>query len=281
MPDFEEHNGYQLVMNYCFSHPKTLMMLCPYGKGVNFINHNQTLASVKLQWTPNKVLNRKDEWLSTSPHEFEYEYTPQLSMDYVALRDLKEGEELFLDYGDEWEEAWMEYLEEWEPVQGGGMSAQHWNFANRDEVLLDMKEQDWKIYPNNLKMHCHPSVFFGEYEQLQQRGITLEQLWPNDEKGLVCDIHSRQLHAASGRITYTVHVFHPEYQIAVTRRGVTREFVTMIDRPYTLDCHRRDAFRHWIGIPDDIIPSAWQFNVADLESDDEEEEYDRDADAEV
>ena len=32
----------------------------------------------------------------------------------------------------------------------------------------------------------------------------------------------------------------------------------MVDRPYTTDHWLEGAFRHPIGIPDDVFPEAWQ-----------------------
>jgi hypothetical protein len=258
--DFNDMNGFQGVLNYCFSHLQIPMVLCPYGVGVNYINHHQLLSNVKLQWTPNSILNQNDEWLSKSPDDFEDEYKPRLSIDYVATRDIKEGEELFLDYGDEFEEAWEEFLEDWQPL--GGQSAAHWNFVNGEEPLRSKKEQDWRPYPPNLELRCHPSVFFGDYIDLQQEDDE-EELWPNHEKGraLVCEVHSWNIDEDD---TYTVHVFHPEYDQAITRRHVARSMIQMVDRAYTTDWHRRDAFRHWISLPDELVPEAWRFDESDL-----------------
>jgi len=33
-----------------------------------------------------------------------------LSFEYVALRDIEEGEEIFMDYGEEWEDAWEQHV---------------------------------------------------------------------------------------------------------------------------------------------------------------------------
>ena len=44
------HAGYQLMMNYAFGHPKSSMLMSPYGPGASFINHNSTGANVRLQW---------------------------------------------------------------------------------------------------------------------------------------------------------------------------------------------------------------------------------------
>jgi hypothetical protein len=37
-------------------------------------------------------------------------------MELVALRDIESGEELFLDYGDDWERSWQHHLETWQPA---------------------------------------------------------------------------------------------------------------------------------------------------------------------
>jgi hypothetical protein len=37
----------------------------------------------------------------------------------------------------------------------------------------------------------------------------------------------------------------------------------MMDAPYSTDWHRRDAFRQWIGIPDDMFPEAWKKQTAE------------------
>ncbi|OEU11016.1 hypothetical protein FRACYDRAFT_246118 [Fragilariopsis cylindrus CCMP1102] len=36
-----------------------------------------------------------------------------LSMEIIALRDIKPGEEIFIDYGKEWENAWLEHVKTW------------------------------------------------------------------------------------------------------------------------------------------------------------------------
>ena len=71
------------------------MLLCPYGSGVNYINHNQTLANVKLQWTPNGILSQNDEWFVKSSWTPDQVTTTHFAMDYVATRDIEQGEELF------------------------------------------------------------------------------------------------------------------------------------------------------------------------------------------
>ena len=37
----------------------------------------------------------------------------ELVFDLVATRDIAAGEEIYLDYGQEWEDAWNQYAESW------------------------------------------------------------------------------------------------------------------------------------------------------------------------
>jgi SET domain-containing protein len=39
---------------------------------------------------------------------------PQLAWDFVALRDIDQGEELLLDYGDEWVVSWEKHVDAWQ-----------------------------------------------------------------------------------------------------------------------------------------------------------------------
>ncbi|KAG7350554.1 hypothetical protein IV203_009914 [Nitzschia inconspicua] len=55
----------------------------------------------------------------------------RLSFVYVALRDSKQGQEVFMDYGDEWAEAWEKHVEQWEP-QDNEKGYVHSSFFNID-----------------------------------------------------------------------------------------------------------------------------------------------------
>ncbi len=38
--------GYQLLLNYCYGHKDSTLLLCPYGPLTNFINHNQNFGLI-------------------------------------------------------------------------------------------------------------------------------------------------------------------------------------------------------------------------------------------
>ena len=37
-------------------------------------------------------------------------------LEFVASRDIQPGEEVFIDYGEEWQNAWDEHVKKWEPI---------------------------------------------------------------------------------------------------------------------------------------------------------------------
>ena len=39
-------------------------------------------------------------------------------MEFVAIEAIEEGEEVFIDYGEEWHDAWKRHMERWEPPRG-------------------------------------------------------------------------------------------------------------------------------------------------------------------
>ena len=84
--------GKQLVVNYCFGHPESTLLLCPYGSGINYINHNRTLANVKVQWSTDGTMGHNDEWIkSRTINDMFQDLKSHLAFDYIAIRDIQEG----------------------------------------------------------------------------------------------------------------------------------------------------------------------------------------------
>mmetsp|Transcript_3662 Transcript_3662/g.8121 ORF Transcript_3662/g.8121 Transcript_3662/m.8121 type:complete len:584 (-) Transcript_3662:75-1826(-) len=136
--------GQELLYNYAFSHPDSPLYLVPSAPMANFINHggskkgNKPKAeganvqvrwpkagtnSAKLfQWAYNQKkgshfdtdfenisnFDNPNPWLKDHPIDV-MERSGKLALEYVALRDIYDGEEILLDYGQLWHEAWAEY----------------------------------------------------------------------------------------------------------------------------------------------------------------------------
>lgn len=96
-----------LLINYSFGHRNSTLHLTPYGAMVNYINHKSANdgdgPNVRVQWPTKELVAYKPDWLSKDI-EFLRDSIDKigLSFDYVALRHIKEGEEVTMDYGDEW-----------------------------------------------------------------------------------------------------------------------------------------------------------------------------------
>jgi hypothetical protein len=81
----------QLLLNYCLGHARSTMLLSPYGPVFNVINHNQTLANVKLQWaSPERSNHHPDLLQKEIPHFFNVT-SSMLAMELITLRDIQPG----------------------------------------------------------------------------------------------------------------------------------------------------------------------------------------------
>jgi hypothetical protein len=187
--------GYSMAMNYCWHHSSASLYLCPYGYEINYVNHNQSLANVRLQWTADGIMNQKVELLEQSPAAMIDQPSPGLSMDFVATREIAVGDELFLDYGDDWEQAWQQHVQAFEhpsaeqrrASQANYISARQWNARHVNAILRTKSEQAIQPYPNNLQLHC-----------LDEEDAVLDSdaaaaLWTIDNSGSRCDIASRRV----------------------------------------------------------------------------------------
>jgi hypothetical protein len=101
----ENYTKPDLVVNYSFGHNHSSLYLTPYGAMVNYINHQSTNdgANVRVQWPTGEMVAHKPDWLTKDIYFLRDTIDKiGLSFEYIALRDIKEGEEVFMDYGDEW-----------------------------------------------------------------------------------------------------------------------------------------------------------------------------------
>lgn len=105
--------GQQLLLNYCFGHQNSSLLLFPYATAVQAINHNSDY-NAEIRWS--KQAHHHADWLEIDIAEIPVEHTG-LMIDYVAVRDIPPEEEVFIDYGRRWEESWNEYVREWKPPQ--------------------------------------------------------------------------------------------------------------------------------------------------------------------
>lgn len=166
----------QIILNYCFSHPNSTMLLFPYSSNVVYINHHRTDYNAKLQWTNDFSFYHHKEWLEKSVDDLENEWTAGLMLEFIATRDIQPGEEVFIDYGEEWQNAWDEHVKNWVPITKES-DYNNWTWytekvetisgdpiqaevMNNDEVspIRTLEEQKTNAYPHNIEMQCYANT---------------------------------------------------------------------------------------------------------------------------
>ena len=231
-------------MSYCLLTIDRLIHIISVG--VNYINHNKSLANVKIEWAPNGVLGHNSTWLSLAPDDMKWIYKPNLAIDYIAIKDIHEGQELFIDYGDSWEKAWKTYVNKWKPKKEwmSYLSAATMNKLLEKNLLRTQEEQESRPYPANLALKC------------DIQAESYEDYFPNNEYHL-CTILNRYADS-DGESGYDVRIQLDDEGLRFADRYLHRSGIKFFDLPYSNDLHLRPAFRHQIGLPNDMVPSRWK-----------------------
>ena len=269
--------GYQMSLNYCYGHNASTLLLCPYGSGVNYINHNQTRANVKIQWARDGMTLQNDTWLyERRVEDFEWDYTIGLAFDYVATSDLNEGDELFLDYGDDFEASIRNYLSSWKPSRERDdyIPAERYNMQTANTSVRTQAEQEETPYPDNLELRCHSELI-----TKQRFDGSHDFQWQSREFGVPCRILDRYTlanteqgglpeSATPGDIVYKVELIVPLDEVGlqhksdvftyIQRKDIIRDAIRFFNKPFTSDLFLPNTFRKEIGLPDEMLPELWR-----------------------
>eukprot|EP00531_Pseudo-nitzschia_arenysensis_P014472 CAMPEP_0116141430 /NCGR_PEP_ID=MMETSP0329-20121206/14379_1 /TAXON_ID=697910 /ORGANISM="Pseudo-nitzschia arenysensis, Strain B593" /LENGTH=684 /DNA_ID=CAMNT_0003636615 /DNA_START=77 /DNA_END=2131 /DNA_ORIENTATION=- len=183
----EDVNDKQLMLNYVFGHPDSDLLLLPYGPMVNFINHKGKKdggANAEIRWhhlNEKWAANEKDrgteemlEYHDTRLFDLPGEVVADthgrgLVMDIVAIKDIAEGEEVYLDYGDKWQAAWDEhsasfkYLEKkMSKLDREYVSAENFNKLEMEDFEKEL--QEFRIFSPEVPLP--PSYYYRtEFEE--------------------------------------------------------------------------------------------------------------------
>jgi len=291
------HNvtGHQVVLNYCFGKKESNVLLLPLAPGVHAINHassssangdDDVVANAYVRWS---AASRTSELLEMTTHElFDQVGEPdQLVLEIAALRDIEPGDEILLDYGRDWDGAWAEHVDRFRARAVSEedkeyVSAAEYSRSHPDDSIRTAKEQKKKPYPSNVRTVCE----FVPDEEAQRRIDQEEESLDDDDdevdhyrpETLVlewknayhagckrpCDVIERNDDGTYNVVVYdregsTVGV---EYCGELSDKGVRiagmpASAISLADRPYTSDMFLPGAFRHEIGIPQDLFPPNW------------------------
>jgi len=274
-------NSKQLLLNYCFGHRKSEILLCP-TTSVALINHSSKEPNVEIRWAHSDKYQQSIYHNNKLEHLFNVSDTDntKLVFDFVALRNIKPDEEIFLDYGPEWEKAFHGHIGKWHLV---------------DEAVLD--ERDHRLFssdhvdtaqiipsrPNHNHTYLCRLEPFAREDIVDGREIPLEDYFANpsidpsnwsDQIKLIygenqyafwwpCDVLSS---SNDSKPVFTVHVFKRIADVNGKRplirriKNVPLSSIRPVDKPYHSSQHLPNAFRHYISIPDTIFPSPWRYD---------------------
>eukprot|EP00546_Thalassionema_frauenfeldii_P022189 CAMPEP_0178905078 /NCGR_PEP_ID=MMETSP0786-20121207/6060_1 /TAXON_ID=186022 /ORGANISM="Thalassionema frauenfeldii, Strain CCMP 1798" /LENGTH=562 /DNA_ID=CAMNT_0020576615 /DNA_START=137 /DNA_END=1822 /DNA_ORIENTATION=- len=227
----ERKARYDLILNYSFGHANSTLLLTPYGAMVNYINHHRERANVKVQWPAVELVAHKPEWLGKSPTDLHHVQSKiGLSLDYVALRDIEVGEEVFMDYGDEWIEAWERHVQEWSPEEEPYVHSTEWT----EPYLRTLEELITNPYPSNLITLC--TVSYQHYDDLD-RNVWTPVVRPTTKRRF-CDVLERD----ETNETYTVRIHAKKNPVVVHEVPRGEGGVELMDQLHSADWHLGSAF---------------------------------------
>jgi hypothetical protein len=225
--------GQQLLLNYCWGHPSSSLLLLPYSHGTSFINHDGQNPNVKIKWAENDERYHNSTWLNEPVTFFDSAWTTRLMFEYVALRDIQENEEVLVDYGKEWEEAWNEHVKAWKPVEN---YVSPYELNKNFDIPLKTHEEDESLYADMDGWHTDE-----KNEERVKHRITARKPDSNNEDGYI----------------YDLEVVGIGKQVKLLK-NVPRSRMHFLHKPYKGDTFMRGSFRHEMMIPDEMFPNAWR-----------------------
>lgn len=264
--------GKQLLLNYCYGHPDSTMLFYPTGAMVSFINHSAEKANVRMRFS-----DLRKEWMDVPPEDLldDSHASLGLMMEIIALRDINEGEEVFLDYGPEWQAAWDAHVELWTQGVASGEISNPWptralDLSHEYKSKLFQTVSEGVSYPDNVRQMCFLVVQNAKKDDPSTKAWAMPKTGSafDDDNLFDCQVLERieldendEAFASGVPYNYTIEWF----QDGVTSRtpgSGTRVFkvphsaIIFVDKPLTSDQFVREAFRHEIGIPDDVFPQG-------------------------
>ncbi len=259
------HEGQQLLLNYCYGHKNSSLLLYPVAPVVSAINHNSVEnANTKIQWST--LSNHQMAWMQKSPKDILTIQKSGLFVDFIATRDIQEGEEIFINYGAEWEDAWTNHVENWQPIEDATNYKASWHFNTVKDVIKTHQEEP---YPENILILCTiPQDGWIDYAEVVNSPFGKAMIWSYEDDNIFfdafenaspCTILDRETSPGDSGVEdyYTARIeSHDDVHGQVVTR-IPRQFIFFADKPYTVDEFLPNAFRHEIMVPDDFYPHLW------------------------
>lgn len=257
VPERQGNYTWQVLLNYCFGHQHSTLILCPYGLLSSLINHSKDNYNTKIQWSASHRM-RHPHWLNQSLDEWTYEYHTGLQLDFVATRDINKEEEILIDYGTLWQAAWDNHASQFQHEKYRSslyMPSYELNQLLQNENYVLRTESDREYELDGVRLHCRrwyiddileknefdedghqPCSIIQKIDGFDSYVVRLSRLIDNGD-----EVRS------TSRENETIIFF-----------GIPRDAFFFIDLPYSRDIHQDWAFRHPMMIPDEIFPDIWK-----------------------
>jgi len=263
----------QLLQNYCFGHTNSSLLLYPYSHHVNFINHNSISPNAKLRWWQESY-----SYFNRSLLELQQSSCSQLMLELVATRPIDKGEEIYIDYGEEWESAWLEHVKSWHPrkMDLEHVSSQMMNKDDSYDILPTHGEQQQmsrKPYPTDVFTSCYYQ--YSPVKSNRPTGQSSSPIksvieWKNEmiaSRNLrPCIILDRDKATGDDKYLYTVQAMNrptldkkdriPKGHVHIVT-SVPRHAIVFSDKTYTTDQHLEGAFRKGMSLGS-LFPDQWK-----------------------
>lgn len=264
------------------------MVFLPTSSAIVYVNHDDN-PNAKLRWADSSQSGHaNEEWMETSPKdmvESDKYYTVGLLMELVALRDIEPGEEITIDYGQEWKGAWDAHQKAWQetapatwPLRAVDLNARHLTAALPTELELEEFTDESLSYPDDVSLKAFIMIDEADGKGKGTEQAPYQYVAPDnfDQLGTatlfdvaVLDRFSSAEPSATGAsigvdsYTYTVRVDYEDETSFVA--GVPHHAFVFVDDAESGDQFAVDVkpFRHCIGIPDDVFPQGpWRNNLS-------------------
>jgi len=271
----------QLVYNYMLEHPNSSTLFYPAGPVTNFINHGGQNANVKLAWSTKSwsdtAANRE-----RSVDELSGAEAIDIFLEAVATRDIKMGEEILLDYGDDWAESWETHVKTWKEA------IKNWTSPGKTAMVLnDMHHGTGKPpqpFPTpaeeategleNVDLTCFIVYDDEKIERRRNADGSRTRVYPwiaapekadrlkNDVAFRGVNQHDCSVLERSGDETtgykYLIRPMEEAGTSEMLIKNVPHEAIRFANKAYKNPQFEEWAFRHSIAFPDDIFPEAWK-----------------------
>lgn len=190
---------HQLMLNYCFGHSNSSVLLFPYGPLVNYVNHAPSsepggeggvTANIGIRWS--EKLNKANDLdpRTMSPSELWKRPSPEgLVMEYFALRDIQPNEEILIAYGSVWSKAWAKHEKQWKDdpnnkkidgANAGGHGNDYSPAYIMEDVISNLRTAEEQLlfpYPKNIFTAC----FYSYRRDESKGGATSTTKWTLNE----------------------------------------------------------------------------------------------------